>query len=160
MSGKEGDVARHGRRDRLIKERGHDPYMTRSKLTEPTACSECRVVFSNGRWRWLPEVLEGVCQELCPACQRTRDRVPAGFLTLKGEFFVEHRDEIMHLLHNKVEAQKAQHPSYGCRGPGRRHCHCLHRCVPACGAGEAIQRAYEGDLDIHYTDEAGIVRVY
>ena len=28
------------------------------------------------------------------------------------------------------------------------------------GVGEAIEQAYKGELDIHYTEEAGIVRVY
>ena len=45
MSGKEGDVAKQGRQDRLIKEDIHDPYMARSKPVEPTACSGCGVVF-------------------------------------------------------------------------------------------------------------------
>ncbi len=28
------------------------------------------------------------------------------------------------------------------------------------GVGEAIERAYHGDLDIQYTEESGLVRVY
>lgn len=163
MSGKEGDVAKHGRQDRLIKERVHDPYMTRRKPTEPTVCPECRVVFSSGRWQWLPEVPEGAHQELCPVCQRIRDRVPAGFLTLSGEFFNQHRDEIMRLVHNKVEAQQAQHPMkrlMGVEDQGEGVVVTFtDRHLPR-GVGEAIERAYEGDLDIHYTEEAGIVRVY
>jgi NMD protein affecting ribosome stability and mRNA decay len=164
MSGKDGDVARRGRKDRLIKEYIHDPYMTRSKPVEPALCPQCGVVFASGRWQWLPQTPKDAHEELCPACQRIRDRVPAGYLELRGDYFMAHREEIMQLVQNKVEEQKAQHPM-------KRLMHTevldsggvvitftdVH--LPR-GVGEAIERAYEGELDIHYTDEAGIVRVY
>jgi len=164
MSGRNGEVAERGRRDRLIKERVHDPYMTRSKPREPSICPECGVVFRGGRWQWLPEAPEGALQELCPACQRVRDRVPAGLLTLQGRFFEEHRDEIMRLIENKVAEQRAQHPMKRLMGVERKDDGSfvisftdVH--LPR-GVGKAIASAYEGELDIHYTDEAGIVRVY
>ncbi|MGR8980579.1 MAG: BCAM0308 family protein [Gammaproteobacteria bacterium] len=164
MSGKEGDVAKHGRQDRLLKEHIHDPYMTRSKPAEPTVCPECGVVFSGGRWQWLPEVPEGAHKELCPACQRVHDRIPAGILTLSGMFFDEHRNEIMSLVHNKVERQKAQHPMKRLmtveeQDDGSTVITFTDVHLPR-GVGEAIERAYEGKLDIHYTEEASIVRVY
>jgi NMD protein affecting ribosome stability and mRNA decay len=164
MSGKEGDVAKRGRQDRLIKERVHDPYMTRSKPVEPTVCQECRVVFSGGRWQWLTDIPDSAHQELCPACHRIHDKVPAGFLTLSGEFFDKHRDEIMHLVHNKVEEQKTQHPMKRLMDvEGQEAGGVLITFTDVHlprGVGAAIERAYEGDLDIHYTEEAGIVRVY
>jgi NMD protein affecting ribosome stability and mRNA decay len=163
MSGKEGDVAKQGRRDRLIKEEIHDPYMARKKLVEPTVCPECSVVFSDGRWQWMTKVPDDAHQELCPACQRIRDKVPAGFLTLSGEFFEEHRDEIKHLVHNKVEEQKAQHPMKRLmdiedQAGGGVVITFTDMHLPR-GVGEAIQRAYAGELDIQYTKEADILRV-
>jgi len=164
MSGKQTDIARQGRRDRLIKERIHDPYMARSKPKEPTVCEVCGVVFSGGRWQWLPETPADAHRQKCPACQRIHDKVPAGFLTLSGPFLDEHRDEIMHLVHNKVEEQKAQHPMKRLmtiedqQGGGVAFTFTdMH--LPR-GVGEAIERAYEGDLEIQYTEESGIVRVY
>lgn len=164
MSGKEGDVAKHGRQDRLIKERVHDPYMTRSKPSEPTLCPECGVVFSEGRWQWQPSPPAGAAEELCPACQRVRDKVPAGFLTLSGEFFQQHRDEIMHLVHNKVEEQKAHHPMKRLMGvedqeDGSVVLTFTEAHLPS-SVGEAIEHAYKGELDIRYVEEDGIVRVY
>jgi hypothetical protein len=41
------------RRDRLIREPEHDPYKSRRKLPEPTACPECGAVFREGRWQWV-----------------------------------------------------------------------------------------------------------
>jgi hypothetical protein len=164
MSGKEGDLERKRRQDRLIKEDVHDPYMTRRSPREPTVCTGCGVVFSDGRWQWLAAVPEGAYQELCPACQRVRDKVPAGFLVLSGAFLAAHREELLGLVHNKVEQQKAQHPmkrlmDVEAQEDGSLQLTFTDVHLPR-GVGEALQRAYEGELDIHYTDEAGFVRVY
>jgi NMD protein affecting ribosome stability and mRNA decay len=164
MSGKEGDVGRHGRQDRLLKEHVHDPYMTRSKPVEPNVCPECGVVFSAGRWQWLPETPENAHRQLCPACQRIHDKVPAGLLSLSGDFFDAHRDEIMHLVHNKEAEQKAPHPMKRLMGIEEQEgggvlISFTDTHLPR-GVGEAIERAYEGELDIHYTEEASIIRVY
>jgi len=158
------DIAERGRHDRLIKERVHDPYMARSKPVEPTLCPECGVVFTDGRWQWLSETPEAANKELCPACQRIHDKVPAGYLTLAGSFFDEHRDEILHLVNNKVEYQNAQHPMKRImdieeQEDGSTVITFTDIHLPR-GVGEAIEQAYKGELDIHYTEEAGIVRVY
>ncbi len=84
-------------------------------------------------------------------------------LTLSGDFFEEHRDEIMNLVRNNVEAQKAEHPvkrimDIEDREEGGVVITFTDIRLPR-GVGKAIEHAYEGDLDIHYTDEAGIVRV-
>ena len=59
------EIARQPRRDRLIRERIHDPYKTRLKLPEPTVCPQCGAVYHDGRWDWAtrPEPAhEEVCQ--------------------------------------------------------------------------------------------------
>ena len=75
-------------------------------------CRDCGVVFRDGRWQWSPELPTGAADALCPACQRIRDQVPAGFLTLSGDFLQPHREEIMHLLRNTVDAQQKEIPIY------------------------------------------------
>lgn len=160
MSGK--DVAKHGRGDRLIKERIHDPYMARTKLPEPSLCPDCKAVFGSGRWQWMTELPTEANEQLCPACRRIRDRVPAGFLTLGGSFFKEHREEIVNLIHNKVDSEKRQHPMKRIMAMEDQEDKLvitftdIH--LPR-GVGEAIERAYEGSLDLHYEPEASIVRV-
>ena len=160
MAGK--DTANHGRGDRLIKERIHDPYMTRVKLSEPTVCPSCTVVFESGRWTWMATLPPDANEELCPACRRIRDKVPAGFLTLGGTFFKEHREEILNLLHNKVDSERREHPMKRIMAMEEQENKLVvtftDTHLPR-GVGEAVERAYEGKLDIHYEPEAGIVRV-
>ena len=136
--------------------------MTRSKLADPTVCPVCHVVFTDGRWQWLPSAPTGGEEELCPACRRIRDKVPAGFLTLQGQFFGAHRDEIMNIVHNKVEAQMSQRPMERImevedQDDGSVVVTFTDIHSPQ-GVGEAIKRAYDGKLDIRYADESGIAR--
>ncbi len=164
MKRAQGYNAGKDRQDRLIKEKIHDPYMNRGKPTEPTICPQCSVVFIEGRWQWQPEVPKNPHKELCPACQRIQDRVPAGILTLSGEFFTQHRSEILDLLHNKVEGQKAQHPlkrlmAIEDQDDGSAVITFTDTHLPR-GVGQAIESAYEGELEIQYTEESNIVRVY
>ncbi|MEO9524083.1 BCAM0308 family protein [Marinobacter alexandrii] len=164
MSGKDGDVARRGRGDRLIKEEIHDPYVARSKPREPTICPECRAVFRKGRWQWSEESDGDAHEMMCPACERIRDDMPGGILTLSGTFLAKHRDEILKLIFNKVEEEKGLHPINRLMGieDGRSgelvvKFTDLHL---ARSTGESIERAYDGDLDIQYTKESNLVRVY
>ena len=91
------DRSSYGRKDRLVKEREHDVYRSRTKLPDSTLCSGCGAVFSNGRWIWSapPEDAE---KTLCPACRRTADGFPAGRIELQGEFFAAHHDEVLNLV--------------------------------------------------------------
>jgi hypothetical protein len=100
---------------------------------------------------------------LCPACQRGRDGLPAGILTLEGRFHLEHRPEILGLLKN-IEEREIKH-------------HALKRIMSveeqgetltvatahpglARALGDALHHAYQGDLDYQYPDEGGVMRVH
>jgi len=93
----------------------------------------------------------------CPACRRTADHYPAGEVTIRGKFYVEHADEVLHLVRNIEKAEYDEHP--------------LHRIIAAKRSGDAltittadihlprrlahaIEAAWGGDLLTHY-DEAG-----
>ncbi len=145
----------------MDEERVADPYRARGKWPEPTQCPECRAIFHHGRWQW-GEAAQKAEQHLCPACQRIRDRVPAGELTLAGEFYTAHRQEIMNLIHNAESAARAEHPLeriMDIEEQGDRtvitftDAHLVH------GVGEALRHAYQGELDSRYTDEDALLRV-
>ena len=79
------------RHDGIFKEERHDTYQLKSKLAEPAVCSECQAVYHQGRWQWST-VPTNAHQGICPACHRTRDDYPAGYLSLQGAFFLDHRE--------------------------------------------------------------------
>jgi hypothetical protein len=161
MSGRKPGEGAQPRRDRLIREQEHDPYKVRGKLPDPSACSDCRAMFRAGRWTWgSPPVDAHVV--VCPACQRIRDDYPAGYLTLEGDFPVSHRVEVLGLARNVEEREKREHP--------------LKRLMDivedadeiritttdsglARNIGDALEAAYEGELDYQYTKEGSCLRV-
>lgn len=151
------------RRDKLIKQRHLDTYKSNQKLSEPTLCPICGAVFSGGRWQWFEKLPEAAAEVRCPACQRIHDRIPAGYLTLGGAFFTEHREEIMHLVQNHVEKQRTQHPLQrimDVKGldSGGVEITFTEFHLPK-GVGEAVKSAYQGELHIHYPEESGQERV-
>ncbi|MGD8515256.1 MAG: BCAM0308 family protein [Granulosicoccaceae bacterium] len=149
------------RGDRLIRELDHDPYHSKRKIKEPTACPNCGAVYQQGRWKW-GEAPEDVHRQLCPACQRIEDRVPAAFLTLRGEFFMEHRDEIMNLVHNYEQRERLEHPLKRIMGSEEQEDGFVMTFTDAHlarGIGDAIHHAYEGDVDYQYTKEDIMLRV-
>lgn len=158
---KRTDTKHQPRGDRTAVERVSDPYRIRAKWPEPTACPQCSAVYHRGRWQWgiAPPDAD---KHLCPACSRIRDRVPAGQLTLSGEFFATHRDEILHLVRNTETKARAEHPLERIMDVVEQTGRTVVTFTDghlARGTGAALHRAYQGELDSHYTDEGDLLRV-
>lgn len=148
-------------RSKLFQEYVHDSYKLRGKLREPTRCPECGAVFVKGRWQWLPAP-EDAHSEMCPACHRIHDRFPAGYVKLEGEFLAAHRAEILGLVRNIEEREKAEHPlqriiaiadDEGGILVTTTDIHLAH------GIGEAVHAAYDGSLESRYNREEKLLRV-
>ena len=156
-----GDFRQIQRHDGIFQEQVHDAYKSKGKLPEPAFCSQCGAVFHAGRWQWR-EVPEGAHPVVCPACHRIHDHYPAGFLTMKGEFFQSHRDEIMHLVRNHEQHERAEHPLKRIMAVEEQDDATLITTTDihlARGIGEALHRAYQGDLNFHYNPEQNLLRV-
>lgn len=150
-----------GRRDRLIREREHDPYHTDRKLPDPSACTECGVMYRAGRWmRGSPPV--GANPVLCPACHRIQDDYPAGEITFEGDFLDDHRDEILNLTRHVAEREGGEHPLkrvMEIQEAGDSVRVTTTDAGLARNIGDAIHDAYGGDLDYRYPKEGGLLRV-
>ena len=158
---KRTDYLREGRRNRLLRELDHDPYHSKRKIEGPASCPDCRAVYLDGRWTWS-ESPASASEHVCPACQRLRDGVPAAFLTLRGDFMESHRDEIMNLVRNYEKREKTEHPLKRIMGSEQQE-HALVLTFTdahlARGIGEALHRAYEGEVDYEYTKDDIMLRV-
>lgn len=156
------DYAHQPRRDRMDAERVSDPYRVRGKWPEPTICPKCNATFHRGRWQWNHPAAGEAASHLCPACSRIRDRLPAGQLTLSGEFFVAHRGEILHLVRNTESKARTEHPLERIMDIVEHTDHTIVTFTDAHlarGTGAALHQAYRGELDSQYTDEGDLLRV-
>ncbi len=152
---------RGGRRDRLIRERDHDPYQTGAKLPDPTACPDCGAMFRAGRWMWGAPPVDAH-REHCPACRRIQDDYPAGVLNLSGNFPQEHRNEILGLARNIEVREKKEHALKRIMAISDEEGAIVITTTDAGLArniGDAIHAAYEGDLGYEYTDGGNLLRV-
>jgi NMD protein affecting ribosome stability and mRNA decay len=151
----------YGRRDRLIKEKRHDVYQEECKLPDPTVCSECNALFVEGRWSWK-ETKKTAKKVVCPACKRIADNFPAGYVTMKGAFFLEKRKEILSLVRNVEKQEKSEHPLERIIAITDEKDHVLISTTGthlARRIGEALSRSYKGDYSCKYSDGEEIVRV-
>lgn len=162
MSGKYQQAGFHPvRHDRLLQEQVHDAYKAGGKLPEPSVCPQCGAVFHKGHWQWL-KVPAGAHSATCPACHRIHDHYPAGFLTLKGEFFKDHHDEVMNLVRNEEKRERTEHPLKRIMDVEETGGEVLVTTTDvhlARSIGDALHHAYQGDLEYHYNPEQNLLRV-
>lgn len=161
-SHKSSDPSHPARHDNMYDERVQDPYRSRMKWPEPTKCPDCGAIFHGGRWTW-GDAPEGAQAHRCPACSRIHDRVPAGILVMGGDFLEAHRDEIMNLVRNQELKEKGEHPLERIMavddGDGGDTVVTFTGVHLTRAVGEALNRAYEGDLDIQFADSDAVMRV-
>jgi NMD protein affecting ribosome stability and mRNA decay len=145
----------------IFQEHVHDAYKAKGKLLEPAVCSQCGAVFHQGRWQWL-QAPPDAHRAICPACHRIHDHFPAGFLTMKGEFFRAHHDEIMRLVQNHEKHERTEHPLKRIMAVEEKDGTTLVTTTDihlARGMGEALHHAYQGELEYHYNPEQNLLRV-
>jgi len=88
--------------------------------------------------------------------------MPAGIVTVEGEFVREHRDELIGTIRNEAERERLAHPMNRLMGvadtpEGLRvtttDIHSPQRI------GEALRSAYHGDLSVRYGEDEYTVQV-
>ena len=138
-----------------------DPYKRVHKLPEPTVCPQCGAVYHEGRWQWTPRPGEAH-EELCQACHRINGKYPAGVVTLTGPVAQQHKAEIMGLARHQEQAEKGEHPLNRIMSveetPDTLVINTTDIHLPR-RIGEAIKRAFHGELDMHFDEQGYFVRV-
>lgn len=150
------------RHDQLRPERIHDTYKLTHKLPEPAVCSGCGAVFHAGRWQWGARPA-GATEVVCPACHRVKDKFPAGYVEVKGDFFAAHRDELLRLLRHHEEKEKQDHPLARIIAIDEEAGGVLVTTTDihlARDLGQALHHAYQGELEFHYNEGENLLRVH
>lgn len=96
-------------RQRRLQPKQQDPYANRQKAGDVLVCDECHVVGHGGRWFWGEPPAGTVRGGLCPACQRVRDRYPAGTLRV-AKVSAKELDDLLNLLRSVEAGEKQEHP--------------------------------------------------
>ena len=138
-----------------------DPYRTTAKPPEGTRCPTCKASFHGGRWTWNAAE-KNALELMCPACHRIADRFPAGYVSMKGPFVKEHRDEIVKLIQSLEKKEKAAKPlqrlmTIEDKRDGSTEVTTTDS-VLARGIAEALHETYKGDLKLRYSRDENLLR--
>jgi NMD protein affecting ribosome stability and mRNA decay len=149
--------------------RAEDPYLPAAGQ-EAAICTQCHALYQGKRWFFEAaryERLAGTDQArevVCPTCRKINDDYAEGILTLSGEFFTQHKEEIVTLLEKEASRVSARSV--------------MDRIIRMAPAGEdklvvetttdklvqhlgrAVYKAYKGDLQFRWGEMDRFVRVY
>ena len=142
------------RKDRLIRDRRKDVYIDQIILKEPAICSKCNAVYSNGRWTWKISE-QAVTKTTCPACRRISDNYPAGYVEIKGKFYLLHSTDILNLINNVERLEKTERPLERIISISESNNKTVITTTGihiARRIGEALSRSYQGNYNFQYAD--------
>lgn len=151
------------RLDRTIRQKTYDPYNEGKKSTEGLYCPQCRAVYQHGRWTWPRQGETFREPHLCSACRRIKDRFPAGEVLVSGKYLSSHMNEIVNLIRNVIREEKNRSPlkkviSFVNENGNLRVS--LTDDHLARHIGDALYKAYRGDLEVKYSEGERFVRLY
>jgi len=146
--------------EQRLNEPHEDSYRGTAKLPDPSRCPKCGVVYHKGHWAW-GDAPAGSLRIKCPACRRIENDFPAGYVTLKGAFLAEHRQEVLNLVKAREARAKSEHP--------------LQRIIDvkplpdgvlvtttdghlARNIAHALHEAFKGELELAYSKSENLVR--
>jgi NMD protein affecting ribosome stability and mRNA decay len=124
-------------------------------------CADCGLVEHRGRWAKRAPVLAHMTSGLCPACQRIRDRYPAGTLRLPLEL-LSNRPSLRQRIRNVEVAERREHPLERLMGVEEADGHLV---VTTTGVHLARRIAHELSKELHrkpsirYADGERLVHV-
>ncbi len=151
------------RLDRNLRQRGHDPYSVRQKYPKGTYCPECQAVYCRGSWSWDSEDSPKEEAHLCPACRRMQDDFPAGEVVVSGSYMQKHGSEIHNLIRSIISREEERSPLRRMMDfsvEGDTFCVRLTDDHLSRHIGEALHRAYSGELEMDYPLETRFVRLH
>lgn len=154
-------AASQPRADRVQSEHDETFHHPGKKLPEPTVCTRCQATYRGGRWTWSAGPVDSH-RSVCPACHRIETSYPAGLVSIRGEFALSHRDEILALIRNVEEREKAEHPLQRIMTIDDRGDEVVVSTTDphlARGIGDALHHAYRGELDYRYPEPGDLLRV-
>lgn len=138
--------------------------------TEPAKCNYCGAIYSERRWMSADEAeksgtnLHPANTLTCPACIKQQQGLPSGLVYLEGRFLSAHQDEIERLIHNVAERAAVNNPlsrimNYEHSQGGRLLVSTTTEDL-AQRLGQALEKAYKGDVRYDFSHENKLVRVY
>jgi RNase P subunit RPR2 len=146
-----------------------DPYLPRGASRSVSMCEGCRAVYMNKRW-YAGNVVFTTAKKkseivtvVCPACMKIRDNFPGGIVTLKGDYVLPHKTDLMNLVRNEEERAHELNPlerviAVKENGLGSIVISTTNEKL-AQHIGRAIKKAFHGDVSYRWSHDNKLARV-
>lgn len=146
-----------------------DPYFQKGSAGKVAVCEGCHAVYRNKRWYVEGAASaaalrsSGALRVVCPACLKIRDNFPSGIVTLKGEYVLSHKHELLNLIRNEEERARGFNPlervmSIKENGYGSIVISTTNEKL-AQRLGRAIKKAFHGEVAYRWSHDTKLVRV-
>lgn len=146
-----------------------DSYLPRGASRNMSVCGGCRAVYMNRRWYAEGDAYKSavntpeMTQVICPACLKIRDNFPGGIVTLKGDYVLPHKADLMNLIRNEEERARGLNPlerviAIKEDGFGSIVISTTNEKL-AQRIGRAIRKAFHGEVAYHWSHDNKLVRV-
>lgn len=145
-----------------------DPYLEDLKPDEVAICRQCRSVYAGHRWEMESQAhndlqkAKKIFETLCPACEKIRDRMPGGVVTLTGSFLHQHEMEIVNLINHENKEAMEINPLERIIDTERSDSGIIVLTTNeklAQKLGRAIHKAYSGEVEYHFSEDNKLARV-
>lgn len=140
-------------------------------LKEPAWCEKCGAVYMKRRWfskNFIAGNRYASCKSAnpttCPACRQIEEGIAGGYVSLGGDFFKTHREEIERLLKNEAQRALEDNPlsrviSWGEQADGKATIETTTEHL-AERFGHALKKAFRGEVKYDFSHENKVARVY
>jgi hypothetical protein len=146
-----------------------DPYMPRGASRSVSLCGGCQAVYMNKRWYAESKVYTTAKKNpetatvVCPACMKIRDNFPGGIVTLKGDYVLPHKTDLMNLVRNEEERARGLNPlerviAVKENGFGSIVISTTNEKL-AQRIGRAIKKAFHGEVSYRWSHDNKLARV-
>lgn len=164
-----GNVERSYKQTHKKKSSTSDPYLPKGASKRTTVCEGCHAVYKNKRWYADPQLYEAAVAVrdtavvACPACLKIRDNFPGGIVTLKGDYVLPHKQELLNLIKNEEARARGFNPlervmSVKENGYGSIVISTTNEKL-AQRIGRAIRKAFHGNVTYQWSHDNKLARV-
>ena len=149
-------------------ERSTSAYLPKKGMKEVAVCDKCHLIYQNKRWYLDDKEASKLLTDsrthrgTCPICRRMEDNVPAGAVTLSGDYFRQHEGEILDLIKNTEVKSRVKNP-FGRIMEISQEGNVLNVSTTedklAQKLGREVYKAHKGELHYKWSHDQDMVRV-
>jgi hypothetical protein len=147
----------------------NNPYTPEFHFPDDTVCSHCGAIYFNQHWNRDDKrrdlvMASGAANEIvCPGCTMVAERNPQGIVYISGDYWPQHREDILNLIRNEEGRGMATNPIERIIDIREEEDALIVETTNtklAQHIGRALHKAHKGEVDYRWPDGDHLLRAY